>query len=262
MANQKRAIMITCLFVLQIGCVSANDIRDPDGPDHHATSNDCSHSSSGTHDIFSSNYFDEMVSAVSSGDISKIEFLTQEFDESLSPSDALALPILIAAADQNPEMIRKFIHAGYSIDSNNFFMSPLEMAASLLDEVSMTLLIENGANLNSMNCRGKTTFLALLSMASVGDDYALSADFVSYLIASGADVTRKDKSGNNALQVALKTGNYQLLKVLIEHGVSPCERNSAGKNTLDLWEEQLANGFGKYMDEETLAIQAKLECEN
>lgn len=263
MTNQKGVIMVMGLCVLQIGCVSANDKANSVEPDYSAARNECRQVNSDSSGYVFSDNFEEMGSAVISGDLSRIESLTRRHAELFPRSNLPVMPVVLAAGNQSPAILKKLIQVGYPVNSDNYHQSPLEMAISSSDEVSISVLIENGANINAKGCiEGRTDFLYLIGWASFHDDYTLSPGFVRYVIASGADVSQKDWFGNNALHIALNAGNYQLLELLIDSGVSPCERNDAGESALELWARKVAEGFDKFMDEETLGLRAKLECDN
>lgn len=81
------------------------------------------------------------------------------------------------------------------------------MEAERYGNVGMVkLLLEHGANLNSIGPFGETVLII-----AVSDGYG---EIIELLIQKGADPHLKDNNGNTALMIAKQTGNDYLLDIL------------------------------------------------
>lgn len=68
------------------------------------------------------------------------------------------------------------------------------------------LLIDSGANVNAVDCRGLTPLLICCSSGR--------ADLLELLVQRGADIRVKDSNGNGAVEVATFYGQNEVLSLL------------------------------------------------
>lgn len=88
---------------------------------------------------------------------------------------------------------------------------PLLYSAGFGDTKNLTCLLDNGANVNTIN--DKTGSTALMVAARAGN-----ANAVRLLIERGADVNAVDKEGGTALKNAARIGHTDVVRVLLEKG--------------------------------------------
>lgn len=143
--------------------------------------------------------------------------------------------------------------------------TPLIYAARYSDDKTMSLLIQQGCNVNAKNAFGET---ALHLSSSNGNDMAvnrlLEADaavsltnaagmtplwytarrqYVSIarcLILAGSPLTSKNANGETELHLATRFDNFQLSKLFLEHGADPSATDIAGWTPL-IWAARNGN---------------------
>ena len=63
-------------------------------------------------------------------------------------------------------------------------------------------------------------------------------DEIKALIAAGADVNARGDLGNTPLHCAVVQGHIETVKLLLENGASPKERNEFGESVIDVANSQ------------------------
>ena len=101
---------------------------------------------------------------------------------------------------------------------------PLLYSAGFGDTKNLTCLLDNGANVNTINDQTGST--ALMVAARAGNTNA-----VRLLIERGADVNAVDKEGNTALKNAVRIGYANVVRVLLEKGA---DTNAVAQDSLTM----------------------------
>lgn len=130
----------------------------------------------------------------------------------------------------NP-VIKKLIEKGANVNAQGMGGNTVLHAAKLSSFEIIEIILEAGAEPNIQNKKGQTP---LHILASSGED----EERLVLLIKHGADASIKDNDGNTPLHkmIGFWVGerSVKLAKILIEAGVDPKARNSAGQTALDL----------------------------
>lgn len=100
----------------------------------------------------------------------------------------------------------------YNIESEHKGLTPLMWAAKEGKLEAVNILLEQHANINSINETGRT---ALIYAAEEG-----KADNVALLLKRNANVSIKDKEGNTALILAAANNHIEVVRVLIKNGAA------------------------------------------
>ena len=91
---------------------------------------------------------------------------------------------------------------------------PLLKAAEKRDVDLVKLLIQNGANVNSVSSGGRRPLHGAIFTQRCTD----CIEIVKMLVKNGADVDALDNSGRSPLHIAAEIGNAIVARFLIEHG--------------------------------------------
>jgi uncharacterized protein len=113
----------------------------------------------------------------------------------------------------NESAIRQKLAKGVSINCyDNSSQTSLLMWSSAWGWLNLVIkLIEEGAEFkNYQNCEGNT---ALMDAAFYGHQ-----DVVKLLVEKGAKINLKDRAGSTAMDWAVRTKNWKILKMLIDAG--------------------------------------------
>jgi len=103
-------------------------------------------------------------------------------------------------------------------------------------------LIDHGINIDNRDYKGATA----LQFALAWKNYEIAKK----LILKGANLSLRDKFGNDALWTAVvpNCGNYEIVELLMENGSDPFVKNKAGRSVADIAEvmqnEKLKKLFG------------------
>lgn len=113
-----------------------------------------------------------------------------------------------ACSQKNVRMVSFLIHAGAKCDSP----APLLRAASQTSVEVMSLLLDNGANVNQAGRYGETAIMNAIDMTS-------PADAVAFLIQKGADVNAVGESPKRSVfEKACAYERYDIAALLLKHG--------------------------------------------
>ncbi|KAM9336506.1 ankyrin repeat domain-containing protein 61-like [Symphorus nematophorus] len=158
-------------------------------------------------------------------------------------SHQTALHLAVRYADQSAIHIL----ASYGADVNAMDvsgMTPLHMAAGILNKDIMTSLIKEGADTNmGVKHTGSTPLhLAAVAMAmrtakTLEDDYSC----ISELLEQGAKADAENKAGITPLQEACSMGNEELVDLLLRYGADIKKLSKAGENCLFLFLNRSTN---------------------
>uniref|UniRef100_A0A8C5B740 Ion transport domain-containing protein n=1 Tax=Gadus morhua TaxID=8049 RepID=A0A8C5B740_GADMO len=135
-------------------------------------------------------------------------------------------PLHLAVRGGSMEAIRLCLHTGARLDLS----SPLHLASTqgAIEAVKMMLSsycdVENIINLTDGACQTP------LHRASIFDH----AELVDYLISMGGDVERMDCNGNSPLLLATSCGSWRTVALLLAKGANMAVRDRSGCNFLHL----------------------------
>lgn len=102
----------------------------------------------------------------------------------------------------------------------------LQIENSTLEKEKIEEFISSGGNVNMPTPNGKL----LLNLAA--SDYSKGHELVRFLIDHGADISKSDYHGQNALFYAIKSGNNKTVALLVESGVPIDARDKLGQTPL------------------------------
>lgn len=116
-------------------------------------------------------------------------------------------PLCAAAEKGDEELVKLIITKGGSVRGSSRGGSPIFVAKN---KAVAQLLVENGADVNSVNSYGITPLM-----------YASGADFelVGFYIERGADLNYINAEGVGAIHVAAHKSKYDVVKLLVDSGV-------------------------------------------
>ncbi|XP_056439818.1 transient receptor potential cation channel subfamily A member 1b [Gadus chalcogrammus] len=140
-------------------------------------------------------------------------------------------PLHLAVRGGSMEAIRLCLHTGARVDQQQLDLStPLHLASTqgAVEAVKMMLSsycdVENIINLTDGACQTP------LHRASIFDH----AELVDYLISMGGDVERMDCNGNSPLLLATSCGSWRTVALLLAKGANMAVRDRSGCNFLHL----------------------------
>ena len=148
-------------------------------------------------------------------------------DESIISKKQLVLFEVLDSGDMNYFMsLCKLVTDNVIINARD--KRPMSEGRTLLHNISlcnhtnslftMKYLIDTGVDINAIDCSVSLRTPLMDAVATVNIEKSL------YLIEVGADITRRDASGDNAFHYAAKTGIAMLIRKVIE--VSICKHTS------------------------------------
>jgi len=131
-----------------------------------------------------------------------------------------ATPLMYAAAIGSFEAMSLLLNEGANVNSRNAFDATALMWASG-DPAKSRLLIERGANVNARSKQGRTPLL--VASKREGD-----ADLLRLLLSKAADSHARDERGNTALMLAAETGDLDMIRLLAANGGEINAMNALG----------------------------------
>lgn len=177
-------------------------------------------------------------------------------------------PLFLAAASYQMDVMQELLQAGAQPDAASTYGSPLLFASITGNLAGAQMLLERGANVNTIRSDG----ISVLMMAANAGNPALVAELIKrkadvsskddggetalsfaarnghlevgkMLIAAGAKVNDADVDGITPLMAASMTGHADFVKLLLSKGAKPNAKNAAGQTAL-----VLAAHYGDYPD--------------
>ena len=130
-------------------------------------------------------------------------------------------PLMVAAECDNEEISRFLIENGAVVDGRDHRGQTAIFFAHILTTVEILVDLDGGANVNVQDSNGRTP---LMIHAMKGNK-----DIVSYLVAHGADVHRKDSRGWTALHF---TGDLAIVEILVDGGANVNVQDDSGRTPL------------------------------
>jgi hypothetical protein len=105
----------------------------------------------------------------------------------------------------------------------------LSLRYSLLHE-----LLENNVDVNHYDKDGNTPLMAFAAHLPEDDDYKTGPRILRELIHRGASVNARNRAGETALHIAVRTGRKLAAKTLVKEGANVHVRDAAGRSLLDV----------------------------
>ncbi|KAM5354437.1 hypothetical protein ACJ41O_001086 [Fusarium nematophilum] len=105
----------------------------------------------------------------------------------------------------------------------------LSLRKSLLDG-----LLEAGVDTNHYNNDGNTVLMAFAARLPEDDDYKLPCQIIDTLVGAGAGVNARNRLGETALHIAVRTGHKLVTRTLVEAGANVHARDGEGRSVLDV----------------------------
>lgn len=115
---------------------------------------------------------------------------------------------------------------GLETDSS---LPKLTLRLNLMDE-----LLNAGVNPNHYNGDGNTVLMAFAARLPEDGDYKLPGQIIERLVLRGADVNARNRLGETALHIAVRTGHKLVTKALVEAGANVHVRDGEGRSVLDV----------------------------
>jgi ankyrin repeat protein len=175
-------------------------------------------------------------------------------DMCASPNGKSTPPMLRAARAKDTDGVRKAIQEVGCIPcemrDKKHKATPLAWAAYNGDVEALTLLIDNGANLEAGNVNGCTALNLAGGMGNV--------DCIKKLISSGATVDASNSFKKTPLLLAAGLGRTEAAKVLLDAGANWNHRDFNGSNALDRAREEDHEEVRKLLEEVHEKAQAEV----
>lgn len=155
----------------------------------------------------------EILEAVRDGDVASLKKLLKPKTKLDFVNSREMTPLMIASADNNLEIVKMLVEAGANINQKNKEngKTALMYAAALgYLEVCEYLLNQKQILINAKDKEGKTALMHAVANARI--------DVVKLLIDKKANVNARTNTEESALNIAMKLGKTELVKLLKENG--------------------------------------------
>ena len=148
-----------------------------------------------------------------------MQLLLEHINHPFNSSQLNSLLLIAATCTHSPQnkMCQLLIDFGADCNTRDEKgNTPLHLCSdNFCDDHSITeILLKAGGDPNAVNQAGQTPL-------HISRNAVRSA--VRSLIAYGADITKKDKSGQTPLILAIQEGDFPLVQIMLESGIPPCE---------------------------------------
>ncbi|KAH8745163.1 ankyrin repeat-containing domain protein, partial [Hyaloscypha sp. PMI_1271] len=128
-------------------------------------------------------------------------------------------PLQLAVEYRENDTIQVLLEYGADINAKNNTI--LHIAAKAGNLAKLGILLDHGANINTINKKGQTTLIT-------------GATFIHILIERGADIEMANKDRNTALIFTTKHQDQllEIIQILVKKGADSSTRNLKGLTTL------------------------------
>lgn len=140
--------------------------------------------------------------------------------------------LLKAVKDKDYGKIRSHLQKGANANTRDYETgaTPLYLAASMKDPVSVTFLLNAQANPDlAIKSSGETALMAAVRLKS--------REIVKLFIAQNANLNIKDRNGETALHKAVLANDREIVKALLEANADWSLADNTGRTPLDLTKE-------------------------
>jgi hypothetical protein len=126
----------------------------------------------------------------------------------------------------NPQRDRKHLRGKRNKDSST---ERLSLRQDLVEG-----LLNAGVDVNHYSKDGNTVLMAFVARLPEDDDYNKQCAIFEKLIESGAYIDARNRSGETALHIAVRTGRKLATKTLVQAGANVHVRDGEGRSVLDV----------------------------
>jgi|TARA_R110002096_G_scaffold436105_1_gene668135 uncharacterized protein len=140
--------------------------------------------------------------------------------------------LLKAVKDKDYGKVRSYLQKGANANTRDYESgaTPLYLAASMKDSVSVTFLLNAQANPDlTIKSSGETALMAAVRLKA--------REVVDLLIKQNADLNIKDRNGETALHKAVLTNDREIVKALLEGNADWSLADNTGRTPMDLSKE-------------------------
>jgi ankyrin repeat protein len=126
---------------------------------------------------------------------------------------------LVAEGNSDDTLLTLLLDNGADVNATNAYRWTALLEAVSQDRLALVkLLVERGADVNAAQNQGETPLMTAVSRGN--------KEIVTYLLAQGADVNRKNEEGKTALILAIERGQaYVVAPLLIKAEVNLADNN-------------------------------------
>lgn len=127
-----------------------------------------------------------------------------------------------AIKNGDTEKVRELLASGTNPNEKRGQKTPLMVAAHSANVEAVTLLLENGAELEAKDSRGNTSLMLAAGGWGYkgGEKKEKCLEVVKTLLEQGADPNACGKRGQTAMRYALGAANRSVMEMLREHGAT------------------------------------------
>ncbi|NNE90035.1 MAG: L,D-transpeptidase family protein [Verrucomicrobiales bacterium] len=173
--------------------------------------------------------------AVQASDLVMVDLLLGNGADPDFSGEGHPCPLALATAEQDVAMMRELISAGANPRDDRILIDAFENR----DFPGLRLLLQSGANPEAFDEKGRRILDMAVASGSVESARMLLAsgadangklwsalrtgndELVNLVLAYGADVSEFDRLGGHPLSFALKHKNYEIMETLLEGGANP-----------------------------------------
>lgn len=131
------------------------------------------------------------------------------------------------------EMVKLLMEEGARLNvQNDTGFTALHFAAGRGNRACISVLVKHRARVDLLDNKGRTPLhhVAIYGASNIQERGAIIAE----LISAGAYINAKDAQGHTPLHLAASQGNFEMVKLLIEHGARADVKNKKAKSSLDI----------------------------
>lgn len=177
------------------------------------------------------------------GNFQKITKLLLDYGVSANANENMGYsPLMVAAGDGNLEIMRILIRAGANVNYKSSNYDALTVAIENGHSFGVSLLLESSADIEQYRNNEKEVWL--LSVAIKSGNYRL----VDLLMNNGFRLNAIDANGNTPLYRAIENQSpYNMIDFLLQKGADPCLESATGENSIRLYDRlRNASTFNPY----------------